>query len=228
LLKDYFNVFLFEDLHAKSKSSKKSYVDEVSKSHVYVGIFGNEYRNVGTDEISATEREFREAQKGNKEILIFIKGGNDKIRDAQVKKLIAEIGDPERRYTYKRFNDLPSFKNYIHESLLDFLRDKGIVGRTVFDKTIETSATLDDIDESKIKWFLKIAREKRGYPLDVRTSVKNTPIHLNILRETGLCNAAILLFGKNPKKFFTQSEIKCIKFSGTVVEKPFDSYHIYD
>ncbi len=112
--------------------------------------------------------------------------------------------------------------------MLDFLRDEGIVGRTVFDKTIETSATLDDIDESKIKWFLKIAGEKRGYPLDVRTSVKNTLIHLNLLRETGLCNAAILLFGKRPKKFFTQSEIKCIKFSGTVVEKPFDSYHIYD
>ncbi|PKP57072.1 MAG: hypothetical protein CVT88_09380 [Candidatus Altiarchaeales archaeon HGW-Altiarchaeales-1] len=88
LLKDYFNVFLFEDLPAKSKSSKKSYVDEVSKSHVYTGIFGNEYGNVGTDGISATEREFREAQKGNKEILIFIKGGNDKIRDAQVRKLI--------------------------------------------------------------------------------------------------------------------------------------------
>ncbi len=228
LLKDYFKVFLFEDLHAKGKSSKKAYVDEVRKSNVYVSILGNEYGNIDEDMISATEREFREAQKGNKEILVFIKGRDDEIRDAQVRKLIEEIKNPESEYTYKRFNDLQDLKNHIHESLLDFLRDKGIVGRTAFDKTIEADATLKDIDESKIKWFLETARKKRDYPLDVTTSVRDTLIHLDILRESGLCNAAILLFGKKPKKFHTQSEIKCIKFSGIEVEKPFTSYHIYD
>lgn len=227
LLKDYFNVFLFEDLPAKGKSSKKAYVDEVHKSHVYVGIFGDDYGSTENG-ISATERELREAQKGNKEILIFIKGEDDKIRDPRIRKLITEIRDPESGYTYKRFNDLQAFKNHVHESLLDFLRDKGVVGRTAFDKTIETSATLKDIDDAKIKWFLEIAKEKRSYPLDVTTSVRDTLIHLNLLREPGLCNSAILLFGKMPKKFHTQSEIKCIKFSGIVVEKPFASYHIYD
>jgi len=59
---------------------------------------------------------------------------------------------------------------------------------------------------------LKTAREKRGYPLDITTSVKDTLIHLNLLRENRSCNSSILLFGKNPKKFFTQSEIKCIKY----------------
>ncbi|PKP59299.1 transcriptional regulator [Candidatus Atribacteria bacterium HGW-Atribacteria-1] len=228
LLKDYFKVFLFEDLPAKGKSSKKAYIDEVRRSNVYVGILGNEYGNIDENMISATEREFREAQKGNKEILVFIKGRNDKIRDAQVRKLIEEIRDPESGHTYKRFDDLQDLKNHIHESLLDFLRDEGIVGRTVFDKTIETDATLKDIDDAKIKWFLEMAKKKRGYPLDVTTSVRDTLIHLDLLRETGLCNAAILLFGKKPKRFHTQSEIKCIKFSGIEVEKPFVSYHIYD
>jgi len=228
LLRDYFNVFLFEDLPAKGKPAEKAYTDEVRKSRVYVGILGNEYENAGKDNISATEREFREAQKGNKEILIFIKGDSDKIRDSKIRELITEIRNPEDGYTYKRFNDLQAFKNHLHESLLDFLRDEGVVGRTAFDKTIETGATLKDIDDGKINRFLKIAKEKRSYPLEVTKSVKDTLIHLNLLREQGLCNAALLLFGKLPKKFHTQSEIKCIKFSGTDVEKPFDSYHIYD
>jgi len=228
LLRDYFKVVIFDDLPAKGKSAGKAYTDEVRKSHVYIGILGNEYGSSGKDGISATEREFREAQKGNKEILIFIKGEDDKIRDHRIRKLIKEIRNPECGYTYKRFNDLQSLKNHMHESLLDFLRDEGVVGRSAFDKTVDAGAALEDIDEGKIKWFLKIAKEKRSYPLDITTSVRDTLIHLNLLREQGLCNAAILLFGRRPKKFYTQSEIKCIKFSGTEVEKPFDSYHIYD
>ncbi|OIQ06108.1 MAG: hypothetical protein COV98_00175 [Candidatus Altarchaeum sp. CG12_big_fil_rev_8_21_14_0_65_33_22] len=41
LLKDYFKVFLFEDLSAKGKSFKKVYIDEVRKCNVYIGILGN-------------------------------------------------------------------------------------------------------------------------------------------------------------------------------------------
>jgi len=228
LLKDYFNVFFFEDLPAKGKSSKKAYTDEVRKSNVYIGIFGNKYRNIGDDLISATEREFREAQKGNKEILIFIKGNNDKIRDASVRKLITEISGPEKGYTYKRFNDLEELKNIVYESLIAFLREKGIVGRDAFNQRICNEAKLSYIDEKKIRWFLRVSREKRNFPLSLTASVKDVLTHLNLLREGKLTNAAILLFGRDPHRFFLQAEVKCIQFPSTEVEKPFMSYHIYD
>lgn len=40
-------------------------------------------------------------------------------------------------------------------------------------------------------------------------------------------NAAVLLFGKNPHKFFIQAEVKCLQFSGTEVKKPFVNYQVY-
>ena len=40
-------------------------------------------------------------------------------------------------------------------------------------------------------------------------------MRLNLLRREKLTNAAILLFGKNPQKFFPQAEVKCARFKGT-------------
>lgn len=77
LLKEYFKVFLFEDSPAKSKSAKTAYIDEVRKSDIYLGILGNEYGAVSKNNLSATEQEFREAQRTNKEVLIYIKGKDD-------------------------------------------------------------------------------------------------------------------------------------------------------
>src|SRR5690606_4481789 len=42
-----------------------------------------------------------------------------------------------------------------------------------------------------------------------------------------LTNAAILLFGKNPQRFFINSEVRCASFAGTVVEKPIPPYKVF-
>ena len=228
LLREYFRVFLFEDSPAKGKSVKTAYLEEVRKSDVYLAILGNEYGAVSKSNLSATEQEFREAQKTNKEVLVYIKGNNDTSRDKRVQGLIRDIRDEDIGFKYKRFNNVPQFKNSIYESLVDFLREKGIVGRHAFDSSVCEDAGFGDIDKDKIKRFLQIARNQRNFPLDVDTPVKDVLIHLNLLKSGKLTNAAILLFGKNPGKFFLQAEVKCIQFPGTEVEKPFTSYHIYN
>lgn len=228
LLKEYFKAFLFEDFPAKGKSAKTAYLDEVRKSDIYLGILGNEYGAVNKNNLSATEREFREAQRTNKEVLIYIKGKDDTKRDKRLKKLISEIKDEDTGYKYKRFNTVPELKNSIYESLIDFLREKGIVGRQTFDSAICEDASFEDIDKDKVKRFLQIAKNQRSFPLDVSTPVKDVLVHLNLLKSGKLTNAAILLFGKNPHKYFLQAEVKCLQFSGTEVEKPFTSYHIYN
>jgi ATP-dependent DNA helicase RecG len=48
-----------------------------------------------------------------------------------------------------------------------------------------------------------------------------------LLRGDYLTNAAILLFGKNPHKFFLQAEVKCVHLPGAEVCKPFLSYKVY-
>jgi predicted HTH transcriptional regulator len=191
-------------------------------------ILGNEYGTVVKSNLSATEQEFREAQKTNKEVLVYIKGNNDTNRDKRMQELICEIRDEDIGFKYKRFNDIPKFKNSIYESLVDFLREKGIVGRHAFDSSVCEDAGFSDIDKDKIKRFLQIARNQRNFSLDSNTPVKDVLIHLNLLKSGKITNAAILLFGKNPGKYFLQAEVKCIQFPGTDVEKPFTSYHIYN
>jgi predicted HTH transcriptional regulator len=52
--------------------------------------------------------------------------------------------------------------------------------------------------------------------------------HLNLLNaENRVKNAAILLFGKYPQRFFITSEIKCAQFYGDEVSKPIPSYQVY-
>ncbi len=227
LLNEHFGVFLFENMPAQSKSVEKLYLDKVGNSSIYMGILGDQYGTTVMNNLSATEAEFWEAKKKDKEIYVYIKGRNDSKRDKRVQKLIAEIKNPETGYSYKRFQSTDELKNNIYESLIDFLREKGIVGKTAFDRAVCEDASLNDIDKEKVKWFLRMAKDKRNYPLSEKTPVKDIFTHLNLLHKGALTNAAVLLFGKNPQKYHLQAEIKCLQFHGTEVKKPFASYHIY-
>lgn len=231
LLKEHFDVFLFEDDPAKGKSSEKSYLDEVRRCDIYIGVLGNQYGGLGKGTISPTETEFREAQKKHKVVLIYIKGENgvrDQARDPGVQKIINEIKEPKAGYSYRRFNDTINLTNLVFDSLVLFLREKGLVGRDTFDQRVCERAKLTDIDGKKVEWFLRVAREKRNFPLELKAPVKDVFTHLNLLHDGKLTNAAVLLFGKDPHKFFLQAEVKCVQFPSTEVEKPFTSYHIYD
>jgi predicted HTH transcriptional regulator len=227
LLQEYFSVFLFEDLPAKSKPAEKIYLEEVGRSNIYLGILGNEYGATDKTGLSATEREFREARKRQKEILIFIKGSDDKQREPQVQALLKEIKNAVSGCCYKRFNSLAELKQLVTESLIDYLREQGKVGRNVFDQSLCEEAKLADLDPDKIKWFLHVANRKRSYPIDETTPIKDALVHLDLMKNGRLTNAAILLFGKEPQRFLIQAELKCIQVSGTEIEKPFASYQIY-
>jgi len=230
LLVEHFEVFLFEDAPAKSKSAQHSYLKEVNDCDIYIGVLGNQYGNSTQDKISPTEQEFRAAQKACKEIFMFIKGENgqnDKKRDIGVQKLIKEVKDPKKGYAYKRFNNNVELTNCIFESLVTFLKDNGVIDPHNFDERICQDATFNDIDDKKVKWFLQAAKEARKFSLDPKLSIKDILIHLDLLRKDKLTNAAVLLFGKNPHHFFLQAEIKCLHLPGVEVYKPFLSYKIY-
>jgi predicted HTH transcriptional regulator len=227
LLNEYFRVFLFEESPAKSRSAKTAYLDEVRKSDIYLGILGNEYGTMNKDNLSATELEFREAKKKDKEMLIFIKSKDTARRDGRVRKLINEIRDSEEGYVYKRFKTIPEFKNSVYESLIDFLRERGIVGRERFDSAVCEEAILKDIDEDKVRLFMQAARQHRNFPLNLNAPIRDIFTHLNLLKSGKPTNAAILLFGKRPERFFLQAEVKCLHLHGTEMEKPFESYHIF-
>lgn len=230
LLLEYFDVFLFEDSPAKSKSVEAIYLDEVKKSSIYIGILGQKYGALGKGKVSPVEAEFKEAKKTHKTILIYIKGANgnnDKKRDKGIQRFIGEINDPKQGFSRKRFNNNDELTQFVYASLLEFLKEKGIVGRGEFDERICIDAKMSDIDQEKVKWFLCTAREERKFPLSSKSSVTDVLTHLNLFRDGKLTNAAILLFGKNSHRFFLQAEVKCLHLPGTEVCKPFLSYKVY-
>ncbi len=229
-LSEYFDVFLFEDSPAKSKSAEIAYIEEVAQRDVYIGILGRQYGSVGKGNTSPTEAEYRQAKAKHKEVLIYIKGQNDvdKLREARLQKLIAEIKNPKSGHSYKRFDSVNDLTDSIYESLIAFLKEKGEIGKAEFDQRICDGAKMTDIDDAKVRWFLKTARSQRNFPLGVNASVTDVFTHLKLIKGGKLTNAAVLLFSKNPSRFFDQAKIKCVQLPSTEVVKPFISYHIYE
>jgi len=230
LLSEYFDVFLFEDAPARSRSAETAYLAEVRKSDIYIGILGGKCGGTGKGKISPTEAEFQEAREKHKNILIYIQGDNirDKKRERGIQELIKKIQNSKRGFSYKRFGDIPELTRLVYASLIEFLKEEGIVGRGAFDERVCTGAKFTDIDDKRVRWFLKVARVARKFPLGQKASVKDVLTHLKLLKDAKLTNAAVLFFGKEPRRFFNQANIKCIHISSTVVEKPFASYHIYE
>ena len=93
LLRQFFRVFLFEDLPPADRRADDVYLEEVAKSPVYVGIFGNKYGREDDKGLSSTEKEFELASRKRKRRLIMVKGRDDKNRDAKMKVLIRRAGD---------------------------------------------------------------------------------------------------------------------------------------
>lgn len=83
-----------------------------------------------------------------------------------------------------------------------------------WDERVCEEAKLEDIEEEKVRWFLRRAKYERRLELDPETPVREALEKLELLREGKLTNAAILLFGKNPQRFFIQSETRCARFKG--------------
>ena len=84
-----------------------------------------------------------------------------------------------------------------------------------WDSEICKETSLDDIDEEKVMWFLRKAKYERKFDVDEETSVKDVLERLELMKNGKFSNAAILLFGKDPQKFFLQAETRCARFKGT-------------
>ncbi|HJH25414.1 MAG TPA: hypothetical protein C5S37_01290 [Methanophagales archaeon] len=87
--------------------------------------------------------------------------------------------------------------------------------RVYWDEQICKEASLEYIEEEKVRWFLKEARKQRGLDIPEDLPLEEVLMRLKLTRNKKLTNAAILLFCKNPQKFFTRPEVKCIRFKGT-------------
>ena len=121
--------------------------------------------------------------------------------------LVLAFGRP-----YKRVgkSTLRMSKDEYERIILEKHKDK-----LYFDSQICKEATLADIDNIKVKRFLERASFERRLDINSDINPKEILGKLNLIKKDKLTNAAILLFGKNPQKFFLQAETRCARFKGT-------------
>ncbi|MCF0204382.1 MAG: DUF4062 domain-containing protein [Muribaculaceae bacterium] len=224
LLGKFFEVFIFEEMPAANQSPSNVYLSEVAQCDIYLGLFGNKYGWEDSEGVSPTEREYDCASENHKTRLIFI-SSNSSARHAKEYALIAKA---ERDIVRRNFDSHETLRIAVYSSLVRYLEEDGIIRWIPFDAATDNGAGIEDLDEDKIKDFLRVAHSYRGFPMDETTSVETLLKHLDLIDRNGkISNAAILLFGKKPQRFFITSEVKCMQFYGNKVEKPVPSYQIY-
>lgn len=224
LLRRFFRVFLFEDLPAADRRADEVYLEEVDRCAVYVGLLGNEYGFEDSAGLSPTEREFDRATKAGKPRLIFVKGADDGARHPKMLALIRRAGAELIR---RRFTGTPELTSSLYASLVEHLERTGAIRTRPFDASACPGATLADISEERMRWFLRRARSERQFALPENAPVVDVLTHLDLLDAEQPTHAAILLFGTKPQRFLRTSEVKCSHFHGTQVQKPIPSHQIY-
>src|SRR6218665_37530 len=224
LLGKFFEPFLFELLAAADHRVDEVYLKEVEKSDIYLGLLGRQYGFENADGISPTEREYDHAALHHKTKLIFVAAHKAEERHPKEQLFIKKT---QKAVIHKKFGTKDELKADVYASLVRYLEEKEIIRTAPFDAAFHNSASLADIDHDKLRSFIEQAHSKRGFPLSGAESAEKVLTHLNLFQNGRLTNAAILLFGAAPQRFFINSEVRCASFIGTMVEKPISSYKVF-
>ncbi|OQX00176.1 MAG: hypothetical protein BWK74_00395 [Desulfobacteraceae bacterium A6] len=219
------DVFLFEDIPASDRKPDDIYLEEVKVCDIYIAILGNEYGSKNKDGKSPTQLEFEYATKTHRERLIFVKGSDDKAREPDMAALVSKAG---RQITRRRFSDTPGLIREVYSSLVESLEERHALRTTPFDGSICEGATLRDVDNRAIADFVETAVAKGRLKLKGSRAPKAILQNFNLLRDGQPTNAAMLLFGKNPHRFFNNAQVHCFHFHGTEKRKPIASQQPYE
>ena len=224
LLSIYFEPFLFEELPAQDKSAQIAYLEQAAKSEIYLLLIGKQYGYQDEEGISPTEREYDTATTNHAYRIAFIKSvsSREEKEDAFKRKIDHDV-------IRNVFNTYEELQSGVYASLVEYMVSHQLLRQGPFDASVNLSASIEDLDKEKIRWFVGVAREVRQFPLSYSESnILQILSSLHVITEDGkVKNAALLLFAIDPQKWFATATIKCAQFYGTKVEKPMASLQIY-
>jgi predicted HTH transcriptional regulator len=219
------DVFLFEDIPACDRKPDDIYLGEVEERDIYLAMLGNRYGSKNAEGKSPTELEFDHATRTHRERLVFVKGDDDISRDPEMAKL---VGKATRHVTRRRFTDIPGLVGEVYASLVESLEKRGALLTRPFDDSLCDGATLRDIDNEQVTSFVETAEAKGRLALKGSRAPKAVLRNFNLLKGDKPTNAAMLLFGKNPRRFFSNIQVHCFHFHGTEKRKPIASQQPYE
>lgn len=221
----FFSTFAFEfDVPASDKRTDEVYLAELAVSDLYVGIIGNDYGGLTSDGVSATESEYDEATRLGIPRFIFVKGSSDKMRDPYERNFLRKVSPGLIRV---RFENTEELLAALTESLDRYLAENKVAyaGLTYEEEPV---GKWEELDEDKIRWFVRTAREKRGFPFPVDAPVEKVLKHLKMVTDGVPNRAAMLCFGKDAHLYATSPGVKCILWYGKERRKPAGSYKWFE
>ena len=128
----------------------------------------------------------------------------------------------------KAFSGYDELRTAVYASLIRYLEEKEYLRLLPWDASICPSAGMSDIDDEKVEEFVAVARKHRNFVLPAGLPSESVLRHLNLIDcNNRITYAALMLFGKKPQRFSITSEVKCMQFYGTKIEKPVPSYQIF-
>ena len=160
LLSRYFEPFLFEELPAQDVSAATAYLDQATKSEVYLLLVGERYGFQDEEGISPTEREYNAASSSHAYRIAFFKSVSE--REDKEKTFKQKI---DRDVIRNAFNSYEELQSGVYASLVEYMTTHHILRQGPFDASIHPEARLSDLDNEKIRRFVSLAREKRQFPL---------------------------------------------------------------
>ena len=224
LLGQFFLPFIFEDMPASEVSAQKAYLTQAAECHIYIGIFGTQYGYEDAEGVSPTEREYDTATAHFAHRLTYTLR-TDEPRHPKEQAFISKVEQDVVRRNFATYEEL---RTAVYNSLIDYLVQKEVIRRVPFDAAAHPVATYDDIDPDRVRTFVNKAKEKRNFPLTFADGMEKIFSSIHVLTDDGrLTNSALLLFAKDPQRFFRTSEVRCAQFYGTVVEKPIRNYQVF-
>ena len=223
VLSQFFELFVFElDVPPVDRRLDEVYLAELATCDAYVGFIGKEYGYRDVEGVSPTECEFNEASRLGQRRYVFVKECDS--RNAREMEFLDKVS-PE--LVWSRFTSADELKLLLGKVLAQILADRKVsFGGESYEA--QECGAWDDLDEQRIRWFVRIARECRGFPLSEETPIRGILEHLGMVGESGKPRrAAMMCFGKNPQKYAVSSGVKCIEWYGTERAKPMGDYKWY-
>ena len=84
--------------------------------------------------------------------------------------------------------------------------------RMTWDEAIDTRTTLDDLEPERIQHFRKLCSLKGRRPFPPEEEDLAVLEKLGLLQEGNVSRAAVLLFGKDPQRFYPQARVRIGRF----------------
>ena len=226
ILKPHFKSFVFEiDAPASDKTTQQVYLKEIEKSDIYLVLIGNKYGYCNDGELSPTEQEFDRARELGLTTLVIVRGRDDSKREEKESRFLKKVSDGRVRVRYQDSEPelaIADLLDEVRSSLRDIMLDDGILSEKPFEDQCPADASLDDIDASRVAWFVEraVRIRKAKYPPNPSVVDVLRSLHLYDAKRNAPTKAGVLLFGRDVQGPFPSSVIKCACYSGTEKHKP--------